>query len=152
MGGPPLTSQSRNGDPSLDTRTRLKPHTGSRGLYLTLGSRCFQAPEITRRVMIGSFIPEGLFDTKPCFLHIQKQNQACLRPLHHFRARGFLSFFLEALLPASQKGRPLWVTCSAPPRPAGPPPTAFLEGESLALFGASSSVSQPLHSRHEICI
>lgn len=60
--------------------------------------------------------------------------------------QSLLSFVPEALLPASQKDRPLWANSFLPLAPANPPPTAFPEGESLAFFGAFSSISQPLHS------
>lgn len=144
----------------MTLKTRLSPMLEAYCAYLTIRRTCgqlwcFQIPEITSCIVIGSFISELLFDTKPCFPYVQKQNQAYLCPLYHLSARGFLSFFLEALLPASQKGRPLWVTCSSPTCPHQPPPTAstaFPEGESLALFGASFRVSQPLHSNREICI
>lgn len=101
-------------------KTRLSPMVEAYDADLTLGKTwgqcwCFQIPEITSCIIIGSFIPEFLSDTKPCFLHVQKQNQPYFCP--HVRARGFLSFFLEASLPASQKGRPLWVTCSSPTCP-----------------------------------
>lgn len=137
-------------------KTRLSPMVEAYDADLTLGKTwgqrwCFQIPEITSCIIIGSFIPEFLSDTKPCFLHVQKQNNPISVPTSGL-GDFFLSFFLEASLPASQKGRPLWVTRSSPLALASPPPTAFPEGESLALLGASFRVSQPLHSSHEIFI
>lgn len=100
IGGPHLTSWSRTRNVSHDTEDKTKSHV--RSLLCLFNSRedmwsvrCFQIPEITSCIIFGSFIPELLFDTKPSFLYVQKQNQPYLCPLYHLRARGFLSSFLS---------------------------------------------------------
>lgn len=121
VGGPHLTSWSRTRNLSHDTEDKTKSHV--RRLLCVFNSRedmwsvrCFQIPEITSCIIFDSFIPELLFDTKPSFLYVQKQNQPYLSVPSTTSGLGdfFLPFFLLTLLPASQKGRPLWVTCSSP--------------------------------------
>lgn len=125
LGGPHLSSWSRNRNVSCDTGDKAKRHV--RSLRCIFNSRedmwsalVLPNPRDNEPYRNWPFIPELLSDRKPGFLYVQKQNQPYLCPLYHLRARGFLSFFLEALLPASQKGRPLWVTCSSPTCPRQP--------------------------------
>lgn len=146
IGGPHLSSWSRNRNVSCDAEDKAKPHVRSLPCIFNSREDMWSAlvlpnPRDNELYRNWPFIPELLSDRKPGFLYVQKQNQPYLCPLYHLRARGFLSFFLTSCFPERQA--PLGnLLLSHLPSPALLPPPSQKESP-WPLLGLLSGFHNP---------